>query len=332
MRTWTLLTWAVGIVFGCANSAGGRVCAFQTREPVIPRVRSNGDAVITLLLNDAVERSPTFRHIVDIINATDGIVYVEPGACRRVRACLLMSVTIAGPNRVLHIRVDTRDDTPTAIARIGHELQHAIEALNEAGVRSDGLLESFFARKSGDPTSRRRLDFETEAALKTEDHVFSEIMAYVRNRHVRSNDGKVLKLIERGEIRSETFRRLLNELDATDVIVYVEPQSKRRELGGYLVDHITAVGDRRYLRAVVRFPGSDESLIAAVAHELQHAKEIAEASEVRDDDGLRRFFERSGLTFECGAERECYETQTATDMERAIDGELRASNDHPVRR
>src|SRR5215467_22197 len=186
-----------------------------------------------------------------------------------------MSVTIAWPNRVLHIRVDTRDDVPAVVAAIGHELQHAAEALSEAGVRSDGLIEAFFERQSGNPSSRGQLEFETDAAIKAGDAVLLEILAYRRNRHVRSNDGKVLELIERGEIRSETFGRLLDAMDATDVIVYVEAKAKIRGLRGDLAQHITATGERRYLRSVFKFPGSDDQLTALVAHELQHAREVA---------------------------------------------------------
>jgi hypothetical protein len=181
-RSWgTLLISAIGLVVGCANGAATAASPIQISQPLIPRVRS-GDATITLLLHEAVDRSPTFRHIVEVINGTDGIVYIEAGTCRHVRACLLMSVTVAGPNRVLHIRVDTRDDTTIVIARIGHELQHAVEALSEVGVRSNGLIEAFFERQSGGPTSGGQLEFETDAALKTGDDVRLEIMTYVRNR------------------------------------------------------------------------------------------------------------------------------------------------------
>jgi hypothetical protein len=329
MRTRTLAISAVGVVFCGAIGAAALIRPIETSQPLIPRVRSNGDASITLLIHEAAERSPTFRHIVDNINRTDGIVYIEPGRCRRVHACLLMSVTIAGPSRVLHIRVDPRDDTTTVIAAIGHELQHAVEALSEAGVRSDGQLEAFFERQSGNPTSRGQLEFETDAALDIGDTVRLEIETYLRNRHVRSNNATILALVEKGEIRSETFRNLLGAMDATDVIVYVEPQSKLRGLGGYLAHHMTATGQLRYLRAIVKFPDADDHFTALVAHELQHAKEVADASDVRDDEGLRRFFERSGHTFDCG-ERECYETQDATNVERVVLSEFRETNDRPV--
>lgn len=39
--------------------------------------------------------------LVELINATDGILYVVEGECGHgVRACLLPTMTMAGPNRV----------------------------------------------------------------------------------------------------------------------------------------------------------------------------------------------------------------------------------------
>ncbi len=87
----------------CAGGHPGPACA---SEPPMMRVRSNGDPVVAKLLDDAFERSATFRRLVETINDTDGIVYIEQGKCGSGFHCLLMSVTVAGPNRVLHVRVD----------------------------------------------------------------------------------------------------------------------------------------------------------------------------------------------------------------------------------
>ena len=57
------------------------------------------------------------------------------------------------------------------MASIGHELQHAVEALSEAGVRTNALIYAFFERLSGSPSARGQLEFETEAAVKAGDAV-----------------------------------------------------------------------------------------------------------------------------------------------------------------
>jgi hypothetical protein len=291
------------------------------------RVRST-ETMVSTLLRDAVARSPTFRRLVDTVNSTNGIVYVESGACRRggIHACLLMSLTMAGPNRVLHVRVDTRADVTTIIGSIGHELQHVVEALSEAGVTSSGRLEAFFERTTGGPTSRGHLEFETEAAVHAGEAVHDEIHAYLNARHVRSSEQNILALLGAGEIRSPTFRHLLEGLDESDVIIYLDPNSRRTSLYGYLVNHVTIAGRYRYLRARVGTQGSEERLIAVIAHELEHATEVAGAADVRDDDALLEFFQRAALRYGCEGGGECFETKAARDLEQLVARELSESN------
>jgi hypothetical protein len=116
-------------------------------------------------LDLGARHSPTFRALIAKIEATDGIVYIDEGTCgHSVRACLLHLVTIAGPHRLLFIRVDPRKDAGCIlVARIGHELYHAIEALSSPNVRSSPDMVSLFQRIG--PTGSDR--FETRAAQRT---------------------------------------------------------------------------------------------------------------------------------------------------------------------
>jgi hypothetical protein len=68
-------------------------------------------------------------------------VYVEEGVCRySARACLVMSVTIAGQHRVLHIFVNPRRAAGCRLVEVvGHELQHAVEVLGNPTIRSDAF-------------------------------------------------------------------------------------------------------------------------------------------------------------------------------------------------
>ena len=55
----------------------------------IDHVRSRHEGLRTMI-RIASEQSVTFRRMVDTINVSGGIVYVEPGVCRHgVRACLV---------------------------------------------------------------------------------------------------------------------------------------------------------------------------------------------------------------------------------------------------
>jgi hypothetical protein len=142
----------------------------QTDAAATSRVRS-GNATLASFIADARHRSPTFSRIVDEINDTDGLVYVEQGRCRHVRACLLLSVSVAGPYRVLRVLVDVRKTDADLMGSIGHELQHALEVLSDRQITSDAAILFFYQRHG----KRVKNIFETEAAIAAGDAVRDEI-------------------------------------------------------------------------------------------------------------------------------------------------------------
>ncbi len=133
------------------------------QEPAISRVRSEHPLLAAAIIQGA-ERSTTFRLLIKAIDATDGLVYVMEGKCGEgVRACLHMSVELSGENRLLRILVNPRRAPGCElIASIGHELQHALEALSNPNVRTSFGLSSFF-HQIGPEGSRR---FETSEAIQ----------------------------------------------------------------------------------------------------------------------------------------------------------------------
>jgi len=141
-------------------------------QPGVPRVRSH-----TPLIVDAIARgtpaSPTLRRLIDTIDTTDGMVYVDDGECgHAVRACLLPLVLVAGPNRVLRILVSLRKAHGCELVEvIGHELQHAMEILGDPRIRTDIQAYNRFA-VPGLLTEGNR--FETRAALQTADAISRE--------------------------------------------------------------------------------------------------------------------------------------------------------------
>jgi hypothetical protein len=146
--------------------------------------------------------------------------------------------------------------------------------------------------------------------------------------HVRSTEPKFLALIDAGISGSATFRRLIVTLNDSDVIVYVEPIRTRRPLRGYLSHNIIARGQYRYLRIAVEIAGSERRLVPLLAHELQHAVEVAHAREVRDPESLERFFKRLAIGFGCGLST-CFETRAAMSVEYIVEEELSARSPNP---
>jgi len=142
-------------------------------------------------------------------------------------------------------------------------------------------------------------------------------------RHVRATEARILAIVEDGVARSATFRRLVETLEASDVIVYLQPKFRWEALAGYLAHRVTAAGTLRYLKIALDINGPRDRVVALMAHELQHAVEVAEAPEVRDSQSMVRLFERSSLDGVCGGN--CYETRAAIDVQETVMAELMAT-------
>ena len=139
------------------------------------RVRGSSQRMVAAI-RDAAVGSQTFRGLIDQIGRTDGIVYVMEGKCEHgVQACLLLAMTVMGPNRVLWIRIDPRKVDRDLMGSIGHELQHALEVLSHRSIRS-GTAMILFYKKEG---SNEGGHFETDAAIKIGHAVRVELGASV---------------------------------------------------------------------------------------------------------------------------------------------------------
>ena len=127
-----------------------------------PRVRSTNPQ-IAAMIKEAAGQSPTFRHLIQTIEATDGIVFVEQGDCGHgVRSCLLHSVVVAAGNRILRIVVNTRQSAWDLMGSIGHELYHATEVLADPSVTTANALYFLYAPGGW----KARDTFETDAAIR----------------------------------------------------------------------------------------------------------------------------------------------------------------------
>ncbi len=153
-------------------ATGSPVAAANMDDTAMPRVRSTSPA-ITALMAQASVQSQTFRELVETINDSDGIVYVEEGVCRfGVRACLA-GVTTAGNNRMLWVFVDRNQVDWELMASIGHELQHTIEVLSEPAVTNSAAMYMLYSRIGWRGMGRA---FETQSAIEAGTAVRGEVL------------------------------------------------------------------------------------------------------------------------------------------------------------
>lgn len=149
-----------------------------TPADTLPRVRTS-DPVIAVFIREAIASSATFRRLIDIVNTSNGLVYIDSGYCQFVPACLVFSVTAAGPHRILRILVNTGRDAAHVKAAIGHELSHAIEVLSQPNLTTGADLFFFYdrARRTNSGARLTGAVFETDAAIRAGDAVHAEIKA-----------------------------------------------------------------------------------------------------------------------------------------------------------
>lgn len=134
----------------------------------------------------------------------------------------------------------------------------------------------------------------------------------VVGQHVRGCGKKGAEILEQARLLSPTVARLATTLDGSAVVVYVKT--------GYLkvpglLQVVGTTRGVRYLCITLNVPGPEAELIAALAHELQHAVEVASAPEITDCASMIRYYETHGQRMAGGAYCTC-EAQKTTEVVR----------------
>jgi hypothetical protein len=139
---------------------------------------------------------------------------------------------------------------------------------------------------------------------------------------VRASESLMIALVREGYGRSPSFRDLVDTLQRSNVIVIVQPGICA---GGRIRSCVVAVAGtlrERQIRIKVDTRTSGNQLIATIGHELQHAVEIAENTEITDGPNALKLYRRLGIG-RCrdGLSEEC-ETERALTTEKRILVEL----------
>ena len=134
---------------------------------------------------------------------------------------------------------------------------------------------------------------------------------------VRPEDAGTRALVARGMERSATFRQLHTRLDASDVIVYVRFSRCPDGVAACLAWISAGAGVRRLLIVLDRFGRSPDDLTALLAHEFQHAHEVASTPGIRDLGSFQKAFASLGWKHGDG-----FETEEAKIITRRVAAEL----------
>ena len=92
--------------------------------------------------------------------------------------------------------------------------------------------------------------------------------------HVRSTNSRIRAAIDEGYARSETFRSLVDRLEASDVILHIEPGACTCDRARACLGFVSSAGGVRYLRSHISLRQIQRELIQQIGHELFHAWEV----------------------------------------------------------
>ena len=139
--------------------------------------------------------------------------------------------------------------------------------------------------------------------------------------HVRTLDAASRIAFDRGLEESPRFRALLDELEASDVIVHVvaTPMLPFGVTG--TMRFVAQLGHTRYVRIDLATLASPDARVATLAHELQHAIEVARST-VGSQVAVRELYRTIG---EKVPGRESFETEAARQAGADVWAELRSA-------
>ena len=142
--------------------------------------------------------------------------------------------------------------------------------------------------------------------------------------HLRPLDSLAGAAIYSGLGRSPTFSALVQTVEASEFVVYVESSRALRDrMQGCLIH---GGGGPRYLRVVLKTGLSVDERIEVLAHELQHVREVIQAGIVNDAVAMDALFSRIGYNKrQQGGRQQEYETEAARLIERIVARDLSAS-------
>lgn len=111
---------------------------------------------------------------------------------------------------------------------------------------------------------------------------------------IRPQDTRSTQLLRDGMARSDTFRALVERLEASNVFVYVTVSPLiKPSLAGQL-NWMTQAGPYRYLRATINAELGTDQQIATLGHELHHAVEVLDDEMVVCEKSLAALYQRIG--------------------------------------
>ena len=139
--------------------------------------------------------------------------------------------------------------------------------------------------------------------------------------HLRTSDQYVRMLVKTGAAHSATLRKLLSQLNASDVVAYVRVDTT---LPGQLSGRtwfVSSAAGIRYVEIALKPTGRALSTVAMLAHELAHAIEVALDAAIVDPQSMAERYLSTGIV-RVGRSRMLVDTDFARGTGTSVQREL----------
>ena len=142
-----------------------------------PRLRPQDPRTVQVLKEGAA-RSATFKGLVDRIEASNVIVYVAINPILKSSLSgALTWMTRAGEYRYVRASISPESTFDQMIASVAHELQHAVEVIEDESVTDEKTLVALYKRIGHPSRAAGPSGWETLAAQRTGTQVRRELVA-----------------------------------------------------------------------------------------------------------------------------------------------------------
>jgi hypothetical protein len=141
--------------------------------------------------------------------------------------------------------------------------------------------------------------------------------------HIRTSDRGLQAALDDGLAHSQAFQALVAHLEASDVVVFLAYDRKPGDIASR-VSFVSMAGGRRYLLIGMRTRLPRVRQVSILAHELQHAVEIADAPWVTSTASMARYYadlKYAGIVD--ASQQHRFESRAAIDAENLVAREMR---------
>jgi hypothetical protein len=143
--------------------------------------------------------------------------------------------------------------------------------------------------------------------------------------HLRPESADARELLRDASARSSTVRALVDRLERSDVVAYIRfTRFADTTLEGR-VSFLARAGGVRYVVIELACARMRTPRMAILAHELQHAVEIADAASIVGTRTLAQHYLRIGVRLTDAFHHETFETRTALDTAAQVRREILAT-------